>query len=377
MYWLNDASKPITSQTGRAIRGLVNRRTFLLLALTLPSLRAHAQPKYPAVVAGPALSFPRDHGAHPAFRTEWWYLTGTLRDTAQREVGVQITFFRSRPGVAEGGSSTFAPRQLLFAHAAIADPRVGHLQHDQRALRTGFGLAEASETTTDVRLDDWSLKLDAGMYAASVAARDFALRLTYRATQPIVLQGAGGVSRKGPAPAQASYYYSRPHLAVSGSVQRNGRDVTVSGDAWLDHEWSSEYLAPEARGWDWVGLNLDDGGALMAFRIRDHHGGVFWAGGSYRDARGHVRTFGPNDVAFTPVSRWTSPRTGIEYPIAFRVVAGSIDVTLEPLMADQELDSRASVGTVYWEGAVRSLAEGRTIGHGYLELTGYGTALRI
>jgi len=340
-------------------------------------LRVQAQSKYPAVVEGTALRFPRDHGAHPAFRTEWWYLTGILRDTARHELGVQITFFRSRPGVAESGTSAFVPRQLLFAHAAIADPRVGRLQHDQRALRAGFGLAEASETTTDVRLDDWSLKLDATTYATSVIARDFALRLRYRATQPIVSQGAGGVSRKGPSPMQASYYYSRPHLAVSGSVQQNGREVTVSGDAWLDHEWSSEYLASEARGWDWVGLNLDDGGALMAFRIRDHHGGVFWAGGSYRDARGRIRTLAPSDVAFTPLSRWTSPRTGIEYPIAFRVEAGELDLMLEPLMADQELDSRASVGTVYWEGAVRALARGRRVGHGYLELTGYGAPLRI
>ena len=355
----------------------MNRRTLLLLALASPSLRVQAQFQYPAVVEGTALRFPRDHGAHPAFRTEWWYLTGTLRDAAQHELGVQITFFRSRPGVAEGGTSAFAPRQLLFAHAAIADPRVGRLHHDQRALRAGFGLAEASETTTDVRLDDWTLQLDAATYAASVIARDFALRLTYRATQPIVPQGAEGVSRKGPSPMQASYYYSRPHLVVSGSVQQNGREVAVSGDAWLDHEWSSEYLAPEARGWDWVGLNLDDGGALMAFRIRGHHGGVFWAGGSYRDARGHIRSFAPSDVAFTPISLWKSPRTGIEYPVAFRITAGDIDVTLEPLMPDQELDSRASVGTVYWEGAVRALAQGRAVGRGYLELTGYGAPLRI
>jgi len=358
----------------------VNRRTILLLALAWPSSRAHAQPKSPAVVEGTGLRFPRDHGAHPAFRTEWWYLTGTLFDAARHELGVQITFFRSRPGVAEGGTSAFAPRQLLFAHAAIADPRVGRLQHDQRALRAGFGLAEASDTTTDVRLDDWSLKLDAATYAASVIARDFTLRLTYRATQPILLQGVDGVSRKGPSPAQASYYYSRPHLEVSGALQQheqNGREVTVSGDAWLDHEWSSEYLAPEARGWDWVGLNLDGGRALMAFRILDHYGGVFWAGGSYRDSRGHIRTFAPSDVAFTPLARWKSPRTGIEYPISFRIIAGDIDVTVEPLMADQELDSRASVGTVYWEGAVRAHTQGRKVGHGYLELTGYGSPLRI
>jgi predicted secreted hydrolase len=157
----------------------------------------------------------------------------------------------------------------------------------------------------------------------------------------------------------------------------SGRAATVRGTAWLDHEWSSEYLAPEARGWDWVGLNFDDGSALMAFRIRDSAGAAYWAGGALQDPGGTIRNFLPAQVRFVPLRRWRSPRTGIDYPVAFNVVAGDVDVTLEPLLDDQELDSRASVGTVYWEGAVRAFAGGREIGRGYLELTGYGSALKL
>ena len=332
---------------------------------------------YPRVEAGTALVFPRDHGSHPAFRTEWWYVTGWLRDGDGQDLGVQVTFFRSRPGVAEDLTSAFAPKQLVFAHAAIADPRVGRLQHDQRAGRAGFGLVSAAETTTNVIIGDWSLVLAGGVYRTEITAREFALRLAFRPQSPPLLQGTAGVSRKGPRPEQASYYYSRPQLSVTGSIERDGRVRDVTGTAWLDHEWSSEYLAPGASGWDWIGVNLDDGGALMAFRIRDRAGDALWAGGAYRDAGGAVRILRPDEVAFTPQKRWRSPRTGIDYPVAVRVTAGGRDFTVEPLLDDQELDASASVGIVYWEGAVRVLAAGRPVGRGYLELTGYGEPLRL
>ncbi len=153
--------------------------------------------------------------------------------------------------------------------------------------------------------------------------------------------------------------------------------MRVSGTAWLDHEWSSEVLAADAAGWDWVGINLADGGALMAFRIRAKSGTTLWAGGTLRERDGRVRALAPGDIAFRPVRHWRSPRTGVEYPVAFALRAGTLDLVLEPLIDDQELDSRASVGTVYWEGAVRALAAGREAGRGYLELTGYWRPLRV
>jgi len=354
----------------------VKRRAFLLAPLVLAA-RAEAQVRYPAVTPQAVLAFPRDHGSHPDFRTEWWYITAWLRDSDRNDLGVQITFFRNRPGIAEGVTSRFAPRQLLFAHAAVADPRRGRLRHDQRAARAGFGLAEASDATTAVNIGDWSLRLSGDTYRAQIAAREFSLDLAFAAQTLPMLQGERGTSRKGPRAEQASHYYSRPHLRVTGTLTLEGKKLDVRGSAWLDHEWSSSYLAPEARGWDWVGLNLDDGSALMAFRIRDAGGAAYWAGGAWQDANGVVRDLKPADVEFAPRSHWRSPRTGIEYPVAFAIRAGGVDITVEPLLLDQELDSRASVGTVYWEGAVRAIAGGREVGRGYLELTGYGGKLEL
>ena len=323
------------------------------------------------------LIFPRDHGAHAQYRTEWWYITGWVGDEGGGELGVQVTFFRSRPGVQEDNPSAFAPKQLVFAHSAVADPRLGRLHHDQRAARAGLALAGAEAGNTRVWVDDWSLQLTPDGYAARVPARDFDMALTFKPTQPILLEGDHGFSRKGPKPAEASYYYSQPHLAVSGTIALEGRIRRVTGQAWLDHEWSSEYLAPEAAGWDWIGINLADGAALMAFRIRSRDGHDLWAGGTLRDASGQSRVFAPGDIRFQPLRSWRSPRTNTEYPVAMQVSAGSITLSLDPLMPDQELDSRASTGTVYWEGAVRAIKDGAEVGRGYLELTGYAAPLRL
>jgi predicted secreted hydrolase len=323
------------------------------------------------------LHFPRDHGAHPATLTEWWYITGWLRDPAGTALGMQITFFRNRPRVQEDNPSAFAPQQLLFAHAALSDPTAGRLQHDQRSARAGFSLAQAAEQTTDVHIDDWSLQHDGARYRAHIVARDFDFALEFLPSQPLLLEGQAGFSRKGPLPGQASCYYSFPHLAVSGRIRRGGHDSEVSGVAWLDHEWSDNYLAKAAVGWDWTGINLDDGSALMAFRIRDKRGGEHWASATHRVVDGTARTIPPLGVAFQPLRRWRSPHTAVEYPVAMRVRAGDLILELEPLMDDQELDSRASTGAIYWEGAVLAKQSGRIVGRGYLELTGYAAPLRM
>jgi len=353
------------------------RRRFLLLPLALIGAAARAEARYPDVRKGAPLAFPADEGAHPAFRTEWWYITGWLRDTAGRECGFQVTFFRNRPGIAEESSSRFAPNQLLFAHAAVADPEQQRLLVDQRAAREGFDLASVAQERIGVHIGNWSLLQDGDRYAARIHARTFALELAFAARMPVLLQGDDGVSRKGPDPLDASFYYSRPQLVVTGSIAIGAAVRAVTGTAWLDHEWSSRYLTRGAVGWDWAGINFDDGAALMAFRIRDAQGGAVWAGGAYRDARGVRHVMSPADVEFVAERHWRSPRTGVEYPVSFRLRAGAVEVTLEPLFADQELDARAGVGAVYWEGAVRALMGGRITGRGYLELTGYGEALRI
>jgi predicted secreted hydrolase len=355
----------------------MRRRRFLASPVLFLAPGVLAADEYPPVVAGHALGFPRDAGAHPAFRNEWWYITGWVHDTSRNGFGVQVTFFRNRPRVAESNPSAFAPRQLLFAHAAIADSRYGKLRHDQRAARAGFGLADAAEDTTAVWIDSWSLKLLGENYVATIAARDFRFDLRFTPVQTALLQGHEGFSRKGQSIENASYYYSQPQLAVSGSVAVDDNSANVSGTAWLDHEWSSAAMAPEASGWDWIGINLDDGGALMAFRMRSHSGAVLWAGGTFRGPSGASRSFESGEIRFTPHRRWRSPRTGVEYPVAMQVSLGDEEYALEPLMDDQELDSRATTGTVYWEGAVRALRGGREVGRGYLELTGYWSPLKL
>jgi predicted secreted hydrolase len=366
----------VLSNPRRFLQPLRTFATFVLsFSLLWTSLGQCAE--YPEVRAGHRLQFPRDHGAHPQFRTEWWYVTGWLATAEGKEIGFQVTFFRSRPGLQEDNPSRFAPKQMLFAHAALADPETGRLRHHQRAARDGFDLAYAREADTDVRIGDWHLVHADGKYRTRVRGSDFSLELSFTASSAPLLQGIGGYSRKGPQARQASYYYSRPQLAVSGQIEIEGRRTSISGKAWLDHEWSSEYLSKQASGWDWIGINLVDGGALMAFRIRSHAGEPIWAGGTIRSADGTVTRLQRTDVEFTPLRRWRSPRTDAEYPVAIRVRAGEQTMELHPLMVDQELDSRASTGVIYWEGAVTARSEGRTIGRGYLELTGYAGRLDI
>jgi predicted secreted hydrolase len=350
-------------------------RLFSALALFLLVTTVHTEPA--TVTPGYQLRFPRDAGSHPDFRTEWWYVTGWLQDENGVQQGFQVTFFRSRNDTADANPSKFAPKQLLFAHAALSRPSNGRLLHAQRSARAGFGVAEAREQNTDVVIDDWFLRAEGPRFRTSIVAEDFAFALTLEPTQPPLLQGEQGFSRKGPNPASASYYYSLPHLRVQGAVMIDGRKSPVTGHAWFDHEWSSEYLDAAATGWDWIGINLNDGAALMAFRIRDDNGAPYWAGATLH-TRSRTDRFAPESITWTALRTWRSPRTGIQYPVSWRVKVGTFEAILRPLMDDQESDARGSVGVLYWEGAVEATdSAGNVLGRGYLELTGYGQKLRM
>lgn len=343
---------------------------------------------YPPVVAERALVFPQDFGAHPDYRSEWWYITGWLRDAAGVERGFQLTFFRVRTLIGEDNPSRFAPRQLVLAHAAVADPAHGRLRHAERSGRIHPGLVEAAQGRTAVRVDGWSLEggdtLEAG-YRGRIEADDFGFELAFAVDRPPVLNGRAGFSQKAPDPLNASHYYSRPHLKASGMLRIDGETVAVDGHAWLDHEWSSEILPAAASGWDWIGINLADGGGLMAFRMRDREGRAMWAAATLSGRDGARRVFPPDQVRFEPLRHWRSPRTGTEYPVAWAITVGERRYRLQPLMDDQELDSRASTGALYWEGAVvlhedgEGVAQGggREAGRGYLEMTGYAERLRM
>ena len=326
------------------------------------------------------LAFPRDRGAHPDFRTEWWYITGhaVSQGAGARTFGFQLTFFRSRVDATQAMASKFAARQLIFAHAAITDVQGKKLWHDQRIARAGFGIASSSEQDMAVVLRDWSLKADGGVYTAELPAADFALRLQFRETQAVLLQGKQGLSRKGPEEKQASYYYSQPQLAASGRLQLKGQNFEVTGKAWLDHEWSQEILHPDAVGWDWMGMNLDDGSALTAFRLRDKNGDAVWDGGSFRSAGGELFVFSRGEVIFKPVRRWKSPLSQASYPVEWMVRTPADFYTVKAVIDNQELDSRSSTGAIYWEGLSELIdSNGRRVGMGYLEMTGYAQALRM
>ena len=344
------------------------------LALAAPSL-THALPAR-------TLRFPRDHGSHPDLRTEWWYITGHAQ-AAGRLWGFQVTFFRSRVDAAQGLQSAFAAKQLLFAHAAVTDVQGQRLRHGQRIARAGFGVAQASEDDTRVRLQDWTLEraqsATGSRYTAQVEGDDFSLGLRFDSTQPLLLQGQQGLSRKGPLEQQASYYYSQPQLAVSGTITVQGQRMAVTmGRAWMDHEWSEALMHPEAQGWDWIGMNLHDGSALTAFRLRRADGSAVWAGGSLRAPGQAATIFEASAVAFKPERWWTSPHSGARYPVQWQVQTPAGSLGVRALVDDQELNSSASTGTIYWEG-LSDLHDsaGRAVGRGYLEMTGYAKPLRL
>jgi predicted secreted hydrolase len=329
-----------------------------------------------------ALVFPRDHGSHPEFRTEWWYLTGYVdAGTASRShlLGFQITFFRSRIDSAQALQSRFAGKQLLFAHAALTDISTQKHWHDQRIARAGFGIALANEPSTDVKLRDWMLKRNTdGSYKTSIAAQGFSFDLQFTPQQPVLLQGHLGLSRKGPEEKQASYYYSQPQLRTVGNITHAGQKTSLrQGIAWLDHEWSEEILHPQAVGWDWLGMNLFDGSSLTAFQLRRADGTSLWTGGSFRDTVSST-IFKPSDLYFKAGKIWDSPSSGGRYPVQWQVITPHATYSVRALMNAQELDSRNSTGTVYWEGLADLLnTQGTVIGRGYLEMTGYAGRLQI
>ncbi len=339
---------------------------------------------------GRELRFPRDHGAHPGARTEWWYATGWLQAAGEAALlGFQVTFFRSRTGLGAGLTGRFVPRQLIFAHAALTDLRAGRHRHAQRIARwsgdPSQGPARAALADTEVVLGAWALRRerrgDAGSRYRATLADDgagFGLALTLDSTQPLLLQGEAGWSRKGPQPTEASHYYSQPQLAVAGTLQLDGRARAVTGRAWLDHEWSEQILDPAARGWDWIGINLDDGSALTAFRLRRADGSALWAGGSHRTAAGALTVFGPDELRFEPLAHWRSPATGARYPVRWRLHSPLGTHEIHALLDAQELDSRGNTGAIYWEG-LSELTDGggRRVGLGYLEMTGYAAPMTL
>jgi predicted secreted hydrolase len=339
------------------------------------------------------LDFPADHGTHPGFRTEWWYFTGNLEDPGGRRLGYQLTVFRNALApaseTADERPSAWATRQAWLAHFALTDPGAGTFRSDQRLARGALGLAGAELADPGglrAWVEDWSVEPVGDGSAANAAAgaglgtlrlrarqEGAALDLRLTALGPPVPHGDRGLSRKGAAPGDASFYYSIPRLATEGTVEVGGRTLPVSGLSWLDREWSTSALGPDQEGWDWFALQLSDGRDLMLYRLRRRGGGLDpVSSGTLIEPDGRARHLDAAAVEVAAAGRWRSPRSGATYPSGWRlrVPAADLEVALEPLLLDQELD----VGFRYWEGAVeaRGVSAGRPVtGRGYVELTGY------
>jgi len=370
----------------------LTRRQLVATTLTAPLWLGMVQTQSNPTTAPPLLvkrplQFPRDLGSHPDTAIEWWYVTGALQ-AKQRRFGFQLTFFRSRVPATQGMRSGFAAKQLHFAHAAVTDVTGQRLLHDQRIARSSgdaqVDLAQASETDTNVVLRDWSLQRRGASYLARANGVGFAFDLNLQESQPLLLQGDLGLSHKGPEASQASFYYSLPQLLVTGQLTLDDQRQAVSGRAWLDHEWSQSMLAPQAVGWDWIGMNLNDGSALTAFRLRNKAGGTVWAGGSWRTNGATTPVvFAPEQVDFQPGRRWTSQASGTSYPVEWQVTVPDASSTprrfsVRALVDNQELDSSRSTGAIYWEGLSDLLdVQGQPVGRGYLEMTGYAKPLSL
>lgn len=346
-------------------------------ALAVISVRA-ADADWEIARPGWQYVFPRDHGSHPAFKTEWWYFTGNLRDEGGQEFGYQLTFFRIGvipPGEKLEATSRFVVRNIAMVHFAISDLGARKFHFEQLLSRGAYGDAGFGDGGRLAWLDQCSLHLESdGKLHLIGHVEGQSLDLALSSTKPPVIHGIDGLSRKGDGPGHASQYYSFTRLATAGTLGVDGHTHPVRGESWFDHEWATNQLAPGQVGWDWLSLQLDDGTDLMLFQIRTKSGGRDkWSSGTLISADGTATHLAADEFTLEPSHAWRSPATGAEYPEQWHITipGHGIDLTAAARMQDQELNLRP---TAYWEGAIsvtgaRSGAPMR--GKGYLEMTGY------
>lgn len=332
------------------------------------------------VMAPRPFEFPRDHGPHSDYKTEWWYLTGNLRSDTGRHFGYQLTIFRIGlvpPHAAGARTSNWAAREIYMGHFAITDVQGNSFSAGERLARSALGLAGARAQPLAVWVENWRLDGGGDIFPLHVRAQDAdrAIDLTLVSRKPMVLQGDHGYSPKSATPGNASYYYSYTRLAAEGSVRVAGKNYSVRGASWMDREWSTSALEKHQAGWDWFSLQFDDGTELMYYRLRLKHGGIDSASaGVWVDRDGIATRLDADDVHAVPVREWHSTATHVRYPVSWRIDVPSqeLALTVDPLLDHQELQLTVR----YWEGAVRTAGtrRGRPVsGFGYLELAGYAS----
>ncbi|MGB5472426.1 MAG: lipocalin-like domain-containing protein [Gammaproteobacteria bacterium] len=334
-------------------------------------LGAEPDPGFARALEPRDFQFPQDHGAHPEFATEWWYLTGNLQSESGRRFGYQFTLFRVglRPGEPVK-DSMWRTNQIYMGHMAISDIDEARHYSAERFARAAAGLAGARVAPYEVWLGPWSMHADTGLFPLTVSAQNedtgFSLQLQ-SGDKPLVLQGDHGLSRKSATPGNASYYYSFTRLPTRGELRTGDTVYTVQGDSWMDHEWSSSALDRTQAGWDWFALQLDDGREVMYYQLRNKQGEAHpFSRGSLVEKDGGVRTLLPDQVKLTPLRYWQA-EDGARYPVSWRLQVDGfqLDLEVQALLDDQQMDHSVR----YWEGAVD--VSGSHTGRGYLELSGY------
>ena len=365
---------------------------FILFFLAINRLALAEPPSDYLTVTGPCnLEFPKDHGAHPGYRTEWWYYTGNLRSQTGDLYGFQLTFFRSQispPGADKAWpdpASAWRTQQIYLAHAAVSDvDEKRHLQADlvaREALTMAGVMLRPPETV--VYLKTWSTRIGAEAQVLHVDTADFSYNLTLKPLKPPVLHGQAGYSLKGSSPERASCYYSYTRLAVEGRLTIGGKTFVVSGQGWMDHEFSTASLEPGLKGWDWFSLQLSDRTEIMLYLFRSDDGGISTvSGGTFVDPDGDTRAIGQDEFALTIGDTWKSPHSKAVYPSRWRlrILPYGLDLTVIPKLADQEMLTSESTGVTYWEGSVsvKGTRDANQIsGQGYVELTGYAESFDI
>ena len=349
------------------------------IVLALSVMAQAGEPVFTQALGPREWVFPGDHGRHDGFKTEWWYFTGNVREKeTTRRFGYQLTFFRSAfVAKATTRPSGWGMTDLYFAHAAISDVEGKQFLYADRLARGRRGLASSSDKRMDVVLKDWSAKMEAQTIRLVGGDAKFAINLTCQPGRGPILQGPGGLNAKGTKPGQASYYYSMIRMPTHGTLNLAGRAFEVEGDSWMDHEFSSNALAENQAGWDWLALTLADGSDLMIYRLRDKSGRTDYLSGTRIDAKGNAHYLSAGEIELTPSKPWKNTTSGAIYPLRWSVkVAGMAAMVVKTRLADQELQTPHSTGVTYYEGTV-SVADdkGAAMGEGYLEMTGYAGAL--
>lgn len=349
----------------------------LLLAAIAAPLPAQ-QSSYRLALPGYRYSFPHDYFNHPDFETEWWYYTGNLEATGGHRFGFELTFFRravSRDPKLEGPWSV---RDLYLAHLALSDLSDGRFYHQERLDRQGPGLAGVDESAGRIWNGNWQIEWKGSEQLLDAVGANFALRFSLDSEKPPVIHGKDGVSQKAAGRGYGSHYISLTRLDTRGTIQLEGKSYSVSGTAWMDHEFFTNQLAPQQVGWDWISIQLEDHTELMLFRIRRADGTIDpFSAGTYVDAAGAATHLRDSDFAMEPQAQsWKSPANGASYPIDWKIAVPRLGIALEATtrLPSQEMAGNSDSTPAYWEGAIdlRGTRGGKPAsGVGYLEMTGY------